>query len=171
MKIKDMLAGGNPRTLKGVEDVIAKVTKTPELLDELFTCLFVDDEIVRLRASDALEKICVMYPDWFVKYVPHLLNKVSKIRQPSVQWHLAQMLAVIPLTKFQQLKAIDILVSNLETMDDWIVTNLTLESLAHFTRIGIFDVNKMVEILNKYEYDKHKSVVSRTKKIKREFMR
>lgn len=171
MKIKDMLAGGNPRTLKGVADIIAKVTKTPELLDELFTCLFVDDEIVRLRASDALEKICVMHPDWFVKYVPHLLNNVSKFRQSSVQWHLAQMLAEIPLTKSQQIKAIDILVSNLEALDDWIVTNLTLESLAHFTRLGAFDVNKMVEILNKYEHDKHKSVVSRTKKIKREFMR
>ena len=44
----------------------------------------------------------------------------------------------IPLKPLETEQAIAILLHNLATSDDWIVTNLTLESLATFVRSGAF---------------------------------
>ncbi len=169
MQIEHTLSGGNIRTLKGVEEVITVVSKNPVKLKELFECVFVDDEIVRMRASDALEKICREHPDWFRPFINSLLTDVSKIDQPSVQWHLAQMLAEINLNKTQSERAITILKHNLLSSDDWIVTNRTLESLAKFTRDGVVAKHEFIELLQSQHSSSYKSVVSRTNKLLREF--
>jgi hypothetical protein len=56
------------------------------LLDELFACLGNADDIVRMRAADALEKVCREHPEWLVPYADRLLSDVAGIDQPSVHW-------------------------------------------------------------------------------------
>lgn len=169
MKISEMLAGGNPRTLGKTEEVIKLVLAQRALLNELFNCLFLADEVVRMRASDALEKICRQKTGWLVPYKEKLLNEVPKIRQASVQWHLAQILSEIELSPREQARAITLLKNNLQTMDDWIVTNLTLESLATFARKKALNHEEFVAILGRYQQSNHKSVVSRSNKLLNEF--
>ena len=53
--IHDRLSGGNPRTLHNVDPVVKTVVAEPERLDELIVCVLdSEDEIVRMRAGDAL---------------------------------------------------------------------------------------------------------------------
>jgi hypothetical protein len=63
--IKAMLSGGNPRSLGRTEEVVTLVLGNGMRLHELYDCLLQDDEIVRMRASDALEKVCRQRPEWF----------------------------------------------------------------------------------------------------------
>ena len=169
MDIEKMLSIGDPRSLGKIQEVVEIVLKNSDNLDSLFYCLFTDNDFVRMRASDALEKICKLRPEWFNPYKQELLNKVPLIRQPSVQWHLAQILSEIELSKTEQEVAITILKNNLSTMDDWIVVNLTLQSLAYFAKMGTLDNKDFIEILEKQKSNKYRSVRSRVAKLLREF--
>lgn len=169
MTIAQKLSGGDPRSLGQTDQVIQQVMAQPKKLGELFDCLFSDDETVRMRAGDALEKICRDQPGWFTLYKARLLTDVPKIKQASVQWHLAQIFAEIELNPAEQKQATTIMQHNLKTMDDWIVTNLTLESLAQFVRRGDFDRGKFVRLLQQNKNSRHKSVVSRVNKLLTEF--
>ena len=105
--IHDLLSGGDPRTLKNVDAVVKTVLAEPEHLDELIQCVLdSDDEIVRMRAADALEKAGRAQPLLLQTHVSLLLGAMSKIDQPSVQWHVAQMLGRVRLTRRQRSHAV-----------------------------------------------------------------
>jgi hypothetical protein len=130
--VEVLLTGGDPRNLRNVGIVIDLACGQPERLEELVQCVFSADEIVRMRASDALEKVCRSQPRLLQRFVPRLLAEMSRIEQASVQWHLAQILSEVPLDDQQQAQAIAVLEPNLDTCGDWIVTNCTLEALGVF---------------------------------------
>lgn len=167
--IEAMLTGGNPRSLRNAGIVIDAASRRPERLAELMECVFSADEIVRMRASDALEKVCRADPGLLRRFVPRLLGEMSRIEQPSVQWHLAQILAEVQLDEREQAKAITILEHNLDTSSDWIVTNLTLQALAVFARTSPAVRARLIERLYHYQDSPYKSVASRARKLAAEF--
>ena len=79
--IEALLTGGDPRSLRNASVVIDDASRRPERLDELVQCVFSDNEIVRMRASDALEKVCRSSPDLLKRFVPRLLTEMSRIEQ------------------------------------------------------------------------------------------
>ncbi len=168
--IRDALTGGDRRSLGRTEEVVRWVLADPARLGELVECLFADDEMVRMRAGDGLEKVARRQPDWLVPYVERLLAEVPTIRQPSLQWHLAQIVSEIPLTADQQARAIVRLKRNLEEYDDWIVTSLTLEALAVFARRDSTLRREFPSILRNYEHSSRKSIAARARKLLREFV-
>jgi hypothetical protein len=132
--IKAMLTGGNPRALARTEEVVTLVLGNRTRLQELYACLLEEDETIRMRASDALEKVCRGRPAWLQAFVPQLLTEVAAIEQASVQWHLAQILGEVELTPSQRAAACRILKRNLAEKKDWIVVNYSMETLAKFSR-------------------------------------
>jgi hypothetical protein len=88
----DMLKGGHPNSLGRTEEVVGIVVADRAQLEELFATMGHPDEVVRMRVADALEKICREQPRWFVAHVDRLLGDHGRIEQPSVQWHVGQML-------------------------------------------------------------------------------
>lgn len=164
-----MLTGGDPRSLGETEKVFKVALSHPERLEELFNCVFHPDEVVRMRAGDALENVCRQKPEWFEPFKERLLNEVAGINQASVKWHLAQIFSEITMSQVEKEKAVSIMLRNLETTNDWIVINLTLESLAKFAKGNTLSRNKFVSILKKYQRSSHKYIVSRTKKLLKEF--
>jgi hypothetical protein len=86
-----------------------------------------------MRAGDALEKIARQQPGWFGPYRKRLLGEVAEIEQPSVQWHLAQILGRLDLDPAQARRAKAILKRNLERSEDWIVLNVTMQQLFEWT--------------------------------------
>jgi hypothetical protein len=168
MDIADMLSGGDPRSLGNTDYVVSFVLAEPAQLADLFACVFDADAIVRMRAADGLEKICRQHPAWFEPFKERLFGEWSRSVQPSLQWHLAQILSEISLEPAEAERAIAILLRNLAATDDWIVTNLTLESLATFVRNGAFDRQPFITILKQYQHDRHKSVVSKARTLLKE---
>lgn len=169
MSIRESLSGGNPRTLHNVESVVALVLAEPDRLDELIRCVLdSDDEIVRMRASDALEKVCRERPSLLQPHAA-LLGAMSQIDQPSVQWHVAQMLGHIHITARQRVRAAVILRRNLDESSDWIVLNWSLQTLAELARTDTDLIEPLREYLRDFEHSSYKSLVKRARNLGAEF--
>ncbi len=163
--IKIILAGGNPRSLERTEEVVALVLRNRTWLHELYACLLEDDETIRMRASDALEKVCRQRPAWVQAYIPQLLTEVAPIDQASVQWHLAQMFGEVELTPQQRAAACRILKRNLAAKKDWIVVNYSMETLVKLSQNDGQLRTEVLVILEGLLADPHKSVVARARKL------
>jgi hypothetical protein len=77
--LQRMLSGGDPRTLGRAEEVVSLVLTRSRLLPRLFECVSDDDEVVRMRAADALEKVCRQQPSLLEPYISRLLDEVALI--------------------------------------------------------------------------------------------
>jgi hypothetical protein len=168
MAIAEELTGGDPRSLGNADAIAQRVLGNREELDELFACLFADDVTVRMRAGDALEKVGRQRPEWLDPYVDRLLTEVVAIDQPSVQWHLAQILGELSLTADQRTRAIEHLKRNLEHATDWIVLNYTLEVFADFARQDPALRPYFHEQLIRQTSSRHKSVAKRAARLLQE---
>lgn len=61
-KLLQKLKGGDRRSTGRSEEVVFDVVDNPDLFKVLMSGLNVDDPVVRMRASDALEKISLNKP-------------------------------------------------------------------------------------------------------------
>jgi hypothetical protein len=128
----EALAGGHPNSLGRTPEVVEVVLADHGRLDELFACLESPDVLIRLRAGDALEKVCRERPEWFAPYAERFLTEIGRIDQPSIQWHTAQILDHLRprLTEARRRRSTDLLLAYLDESDDWIVLNTSAGTLA-----------------------------------------
>ncbi|HXX79417.1 MAG TPA: hypothetical protein VEI53_13050, partial [Ktedonobacteraceae bacterium] len=108
------------------------VLHDPAKVGELFECVIDEDDYVRMRASDALEKVCRSNPSIVQPLKTRVLHEMSVIDQPSVQWHYAQIVDQLQLNPQETAEVIRKLQSNFETYDDWITRSITMEVLGNF---------------------------------------
>ena len=76
-------------------EIVEEVLGDPSLFDELFNCYFSDDEVVRLRVSNAMKRICRERKDLLVPYIDRFLTEIAAIDQASTQWTLSQLFALL----------------------------------------------------------------------------
>lgn len=166
-KFSEMLAsGGHANSLGRLGDVIELVLHDKYRLDELYGCLFDEDAWVRMRAADALEKICRQHPDWLVPYIDKLSSDFSSSVQPSIQWHMAQIYGEVDLTDGQKQQAIRWLKELLSTKDvDWIVAANAMDTLAQFTKDESLSKTDLVPLLKIQQQHKSNAVIRRANKI------
>jgi hypothetical protein len=162
----EMLVGGHHNSLGRTAEVVGIVADDRSRLDELFACLGSPDELVRLRAGDALEKVCRERPEWFVPYADRFLAEIGRIDQPSVQWHTAQILdhLLADLTQAQRLRATDLLLGYLEESDDWIVLNTSIGILTGWAGSDPALARLLRPPLERLAADRRKSVARRAAK-------
>lgn len=89
----DQLSGGAPHMLGRSREVAAQVLAQPDLIDELFDGIADDDETIRNRSSDALERVAAARPDLLRPYKRELLTRVTRIDHWIVRTHTCQILA------------------------------------------------------------------------------
>lgn len=164
---EEKLTGGHPNSLGNTIEVVDEVLENKKKLDELYQCYFSSDEVVRLRVSNAMKRICRVHPEWLVPYIDRFLNDISKINQASTQWTLAQLFLWLDddMTDVQKEKAIKILKKNLEQSNDWIVQNTTIETLSTWAKFDDELRKYMVPNLEKFSKSERKSVAGRAKKM------
>jgi hypothetical protein len=143
--------------------VVDLVLAEPARLAELFAAINDSDEVVRLRVGDALEKVCRGQPEWFLPYVDRLLDDIGQIEQPSVQWHVAQMLHQLRggLSEDQARRSTELLQRNLATSSDWIVLNVTMDILAGWAQHDADLATWLVPELARLQNDPRRSVAKR----------
>jgi hypothetical protein len=162
----DMLAGGRHNSLGRTGEVVGIVVDDKRRMDELFACLDSSDELVRLRAGDALEKVCRERKEWFVAYADRFLAEIGRIDQPSVKWHTAQILDhLLPdLTDEQRRQATDLLRAYLDESDDWIVLNTSVGILTGWAGSDPALARSLRPRLKRLTGDRRKSVAKRAAK-------
>lgn len=129
-----VLEGGHPNSLGRTGEVVAIVLADHSRLEELFATVTHPDAVVRLRVGDALEKVCRERPDWFLEHVDRVLDELGEIPQPSIQWHVAQILDRLrgDLSEDQAQRSTALLERNLAESTDWIVLNVTMDVLTRW---------------------------------------
>lgn len=162
-----MLAvGGRSNSLGRVDEVIALVSDEPSRLDELYACLFDEDAWIRMRAADALEKVCRQHPEWLVPYVDRFPAELAGSSQPSILWHLAQMYRHLTLTSRQKAFAVSWLERVLSSTEvDWIVAANAMQTLMQFAEDGAVPRHELVALLRVQQQHRSKSVVRRADKL------
>jgi len=162
------LKGGHPNSLGNTIEVVEEVFKDQNLFEELFNCYFSDDEIVRLRVSNAMKRICKVQPKWLLPYISRFINEISKIDQASTKWTLADLFGMLSnkLSEYQLEEAKSIIKHNLDTEDDWIVLNSSMQTLAEWSQKDAELKEWLLPRLEKLSGDKRKSVSKRAIKIR-----
>ncbi len=163
---ESMLKGGHPNSLGRTLEVVDIVLAQPKQLKQLYQCYFSDDEIVRLRTSNALKRVCREHPDWLVPYIDSLIAEIAKIDQASTQWTLANLFEMLEsfMNKEQKSKAKSILKKNLENHTDWIVLNMTMQTLAGWAQSDKRLTKWMIPHLQRLAEDPRKSVAKKASK-------
>ena len=127
--IRDLLRGGDRRSLGRVPQVLNRLKASPRLFDRLVAALGDVDPVVRLRAADALEKASLRDASALQKHKRALLRLARSTAQQELRWHLAQMLPRLHLRPSERQAAARTLQSY-HTDPSSIVRTFALQSLA-----------------------------------------
>lgn len=104
-----MLKGDDRRSIGRSNEVVTRVLKDQELFEPLFSGMLTGDPIIRMRSADVAEKVTAIHPEYLVPHKGVLLNTLSNVEQAEVRWHVAPMLARLPLSEAEQTAVVDIL--------------------------------------------------------------
>lgn len=161
-----MLAvGGKSNSLGRVDEVIELVLQDKDRFRELYDCLFDDNAWIRMRAADAIEKICRQHSEWLVPYIDRFASELAMSTQPSIQWHLAQIYSQVDLTDHQKHVAIEWLKQLLSHKEvDWIVAANAMDTLVQFTKDGSFSDVEMIALLEIQQTHKSNAIIKRANK-------
>ncbi len=166
-EFEKMLTGGHPNSLGNTVAVVDKILADKTQLNSLYECYFSSDAVVRLRVSNAMKRICREQPKWLVPYLDRFLTQISKIGQASTQWTLAQLFLWLEtsMSDAQKQKAIVVLQRNLESSNDWIVQNTTIETLGTWAKTDDSIKSWLMPRLRKLAKSDRKSVAGRASKM------
>lgn len=164
---ENRLKGGHPNSLGNTIEVVNEVLAENEYFNELFKCYFSHDEVVRLRTSNAMKRICKDNKLLLVPYIDKFITDIAAIDQASAQWTIAQLFDSLKneMSDQQIQSATKIMKKNLETHNDWIVLNASMETLGKWSNKQESLRKWLIPILEKHAEDERKSVSSRARKI------
>jgi hypothetical protein len=137
-----MLQGGDRRSLGRAEEVASLVAEDRRLFAALMKGLWSADEVVRMRAADAVEKVTRLKQEWLAAYKKELLGLLVETEQQEVRWHLAAMVPRLKLNERERRAAMEALEEYLEDRSS-IVRTCALQGLVD---LGGNDM-RVVEIL------------------------
>jgi len=160
------LSGGHPNSLGNTIEVVKEVLSEPSLFEELFNCYFSSDEVVRLRTSNAMKRICKAQKNTLLPYIDRFLDDISKIDQASTQWTLASLFNLLDkdMSQDQMAGAKEIMKRNLEFHNDWIVLNTTIDTLGKWSKKDEELQAWIIPHLQRLSKDQRKSVSKRATK-------
>ncbi|WP_334055683.1 hypothetical protein [Polaribacter sp. P097] len=164
---EERLKGGHPNSLGNTIEIVNEVLVNTHYFHELFNCYFSDDEVVRLRTSNAMKRLCKANKSLLIPYLDEFLTNIKNINQASTQWTLSQLFGMLEkdMSAIQIDKAKEIMKNNLANHQDWIVLNQTMDTLIKWSKNDTNLKNWLKPHLEQLTNDKRKSVSNRAKKM------
>ena len=159
-RFEDVLAvGGRSNSLGRAGEVLEAVRADPSRTEELFACIAAEDPWVRMRAVDTFEKLVREDPSRGRPWVGRVLGELTRSEQPSVQWHVAQLLDLVELTGAERRTALSWLEERVATTEvDWIVSVQAMTTLVSIWRAGHVDRGRLDALLAVQEQHRSASV-------------
>jgi len=160
MGIEERLTGGYPNSLGNTVSVVEEILDGNASLDELMKCYRSDDEVVRLRVSNAVKRIALNKRALLLPYLDHFLNEISKLDQASTQWTIARLFSIYRegMDEGQREKAERIMMRNLDAHNDWIVLNESMKSMTEWVDHHPEQRDAVMDLLERHAQDNRKSV-------------
>ena len=163
---EERLKGGHPNSLGNTVEIVEEVLDDHTKFDELFNCYFSTDEVVRLRVSNAMKRICKAEKQILLPYLDRLLSEIATIQQPSTQWTLSQLFRMLVknMNEQQTQRAKNIMKNNLANHSDWIVLTQTMETLSKWSKKDTILQVWLLPHLERLSNDSRKSVARKAQK-------
>lgn len=127
------LEKGDRRSIGKSNEVVSEVLSSPRLFQVVFSGLFVDDPLIRMRTADAVEKITAQRPELLRPYKNMLISDLATTDQKEVRWHVAQMLPRLDLTEKERRRVFRVLLTYLKDRSS-IVRTFAMQALADVAR-------------------------------------
>lgn len=118
-----MLEEGDLRSVGRVSEILNLVADQPKIFHDLIRAMAHSDPGVRMRASDAVEKISRTTPDYLQPHKAFLINQVSLSDQQEVRWHLAQIIPRLALSPEERSEVAEDLFAFLDDPSKIVQTN------------------------------------------------
>ena len=122
-EIINKLEEGDLRSIGNVPEVVDMVLANPGLFKTVLQAMIHSDPGVRMRSSDAVEKISRSNPEHLQPHKAFLLNDVTGQTQQEVRWHLAQVIPRLELTVLERTQAAKMLFAFLDDPSKIVQTN------------------------------------------------
>ena len=123
------LSRGDRRSVGESNRAVLAVLEYPELIGVLFQGLETADPALRMRCADAIEKVTANRPELLLPFKKTILNRLSKLEQQEVRWHVPPMLARLPLTEAEEVTVVNVLLGYTNDRSS-IVKTLSMQALA-----------------------------------------
>jgi hypothetical protein len=124
------LSGGDIRSDGMANEAAEFVLSNPELYPDLYEGLSVEDDIIRSRASDALEKVARVKPELLVGNLPELIDIAKTESKAAVKLHLAMIFGHLAVYEDEKEQLISALVHLLKDTSvfakSWAITSLCI---------------------------------------------
>src|SRR5690625_1307807 len=91
------LQGGDIRSLARVDELVPLV-KTQSDFDEVFQFLYSADELIVMRATDAVDKITASKPSFLASYKTDIIDLLHTAKDKRCKWHLALIVSRLDLS-------------------------------------------------------------------------
>ena len=127
------LDGGDRRSIGRSNEVVADVLNDPGLFETVFSGLFADSPLLRMRSADAIEKITARHPEYLLPYKARLIKHIARIDQKEVRWHVAQMFSRVKWNRAERRQVLGILMEYLNDHSS-IVRTFAMQALADLAR-------------------------------------
>jgi hypothetical protein len=133
---EERLSGGHPNSLGNTVEVVEEILADTSKLEELYQTYFSEDEVVRLRVSNAWKRIAKEDIQLFIPFLDRFMSEISKIDQASTKWTIANLFEFSTefMTADQLQKAKEIIKNNLQTCSDWIVRKNSMDVLGSWSK-------------------------------------
>jgi hypothetical protein len=170
--ILTLLTGGDRRSIGRAREVATRVGEDTKLFPQLIKGLWADDEVLRLRAADAVEKVTRARPQLLRRYKKSLLGFMAEERQQEVRWHLAVMIPRLRLNAEERETAMRLLEEYLQDRSS-IVKTFALQGMADLARQCPDEEmrRRVVDTLRQAERGGTAAMRARSRKLLREFER
>jgi hypothetical protein len=132
-QLKELLSGGDRRSLGRSREAEKIVLRQPQRFAELIRCMWSDNPIVRMRAADATEKVTVTRPELLRPHKQEMLGLLAEAEQIELRWHLALMVPRLELSGRERERAAAALQRYLEDRSS-IVKTCAMQGLADLGR-------------------------------------
>lgn len=123
-----LLEGSDRRTIGRADQVAAMVCEDPRLFPKLIAGLWSANQLVRMRAADAAEKVTREHRELLHPHKKELLGLMAESQEQEKRWHLAVMVPRLILNARERRAAISSLNSYLNDRSS-IVKTFALQGL------------------------------------------
>lgn len=162
--ILGMLRGGDRRSIGHVDRVAEIVADNKSLFPRLIAEMWNEDDLVKMRAADAAEKVSREQPQLMQSFKTELLGLMGETEQQEVRWHLAAMIPRLELDADERQFAVARLKEYLEDRSS-IVKTFALEGLWELSRADSKARTEAIELLREATRTGTAAMKARSRKI------
>jgi len=158
------LGGGDRRSIGRANEVVEQVLADTSLFERVFRGMSHDDPVMRMRASDVVEKVTRARPDLLAGYSDRVVTLLENTEQQEVCWHLAQIAPRLVCQPEERSRLVSLLKSLLAHKSR-IVQVSALDALASFAMESPALTKDVIRLIKGQMANGAPSVVARGRKL------